>query len=255
LIVFVFYYLDPVFIQYSNITLSIGVFMICIAIYMEPKILYILPFSVYRIFVKDRDGNPLFDHDWSESEIGEPIFTGFINAVQLMSQEVMNIGGLLSIDLTEGILILKESEYITIGLVSSKSSKLLRDSLIGFSKDFEEKFQSKLKKSITDKKEYMAAYELIEKYFSNFPSKLIKSKKQPLLLAGKYAKIPLELENKLRKIFPDEEEYEAIKTELIKSPLSFTSGFTKLYNELKDEIEKISDEERKYLDENSEKKK
>jgi len=254
LVIFVFYYWDPSFILYSDITLSIGVFFMCIAIFKEPKILYVLPFSVYRIIVKDRDGYPLFDHDWSESEIGEPIFAGFINAVQLMSQEVMNIGGLLSIDLSEGILILKESEYITIGLVASKSSKLLSDSLIGFSKDFEEKFQSKLKKSIIDKKEYMAAYELIEKYFSNFPSKLIKSRKQSLLLAGKYAKIPLELENKLRKIFPDEEEYEAIKTELIKSPLSFSSEFTTLYEELKDEIEKISDEEMKYLDENYERK-
>ncbi len=250
--VLIFYYWDPIFILYSNITLSLGVFIICIVIYMEPKILYILPFSVFRIFVKDRNGYPLFDHDWSESGISEPIFTGFINAVQLMSDEVMNIGGLLSIDLTEGILILNESEHITVGLVASKSSKLLRDSLIGFSKDFQIKFKRELKKSIRDKKEYTTAYELIDKYFSNFPSKQIKSKKQPLLLTGKYVKIPLELENKLRIIFPDEEEYEDIKTELIKSPLSFTSGFTKLYNELKDEIEKISDEEMKYLDENYE---
>jgi len=112
-----------------------------------------------------------------------------------------------------------------------------------------------LKKSIIDKKEYMAAYELIEKYFSNFPSILIKSKKQPLLLTGKYVKIPIELENKLRKIFPDEKEYEAIKIELIKSPLSFISEFSTLYEEFKDEIEKISDDEMKYLDENNEKKK
>jgi len=250
--VFVFYYWEPIFILYADITLSLGVFMMCIAIYMEPKILYILPFSVYRIFVKDRNGYPLFDHDWSDSGISEPIFAGFINAVQLMSQEVMNIGGLLSIDLTEGTLILKESEYITVGLVASKSSKLLMDSLIGFSKDFEAKFQRELNKSIMDKNEYVAAHELIEKYFSNFPSKLIKSRKQPLLLSGKYVKIPLELENKLRKIFPDEEEYEAIKTEVIKSPLSFISEFSTLYKEFKDEIEKISDGETKYLDENYE---
>ncbi|GAH53172.1 unnamed protein product, partial [marine sediment metagenome] len=177
--VLIFYYWDPVFIIYSDITMSIGVFIICIAIFMEPKILYILPFSVFRIFVKDRNGYPLFDHDWSESGISEPIFTGFINAVQLMSDEVMNIGGLLSIDLTEGILILYESEYITVGLVASKSSKLLRDSLIGFSKDFQIKFKRELKKSIRDKKEYITAYELIDKYFSNFPSKLIKSKNNP----------------------------------------------------------------------------
>ncbi|GAH87558.1 unnamed protein product, partial [marine sediment metagenome] len=125
------------------------------------------------------------------------------NAVQLMSPEVMNIGGLLSIDLTEGILILKESDYITIGLVASKSSKLLRDSLIGFSKDFEEKFQRELKKSIIDKKEYMATYELVEKYFSNFSSKLIKSRKQPLLLMTKYKEVPIAIKNKLKEIKRD----------------------------------------------------
>jgi len=81
-------------------------------------------------------------------------------------------------------------------------------------------------------------------------NKFIKSKKQSLLLTGKYVKIPLELENKLRKIFPDEEIYEDIKTELIKSPFSFFSEFSTLYKEFKDEIEKISSEEMKYLDEN-----
>ena len=232
--VFLLYYWDPSFILYSDITLSIGVFMMCIAIFMEPKILYILPFSVYRIFVKDRDGNPLFDHDWSESGISEPIFTGFINAVQLMSQEVMNIGGLLSIDLSEGILVLKESDYITVGLVASKSSKLLRDSLIGFSKDFEEKFQMELKKSIIDKKEYMATYELIEKYFSNFPSKLINSRKEPLLLMKNYQEVPIEIENRLKEIIKDEEKYKIIKEEFKSTPYGMSSTFFDLYDKMKD---------------------
>jgi hypothetical protein len=235
--VFVLYYWDPSFILYSDITLSIGVFMMCIAIYLEPKILYILPFSVYRIFVKDRDGNPLFDHDWSESDISEPIFTGFINAVQLMSQEVMNIGGLLSIDLTEGILILKESDYITVGLVSSKSSKLLKDSLIGFSKDFEEKFQRKLKKSIIDKKEYEETYELIEKYFSNFPSKLIISRKQPLLLMKNYQEIPIAIENRLKEIIKDDEKYKLIKEELKNTPYGMSPTFFDLYDKMKGKLE------------------
>ena len=243
--VFVLYYWDPSFILYSDITLSIGVFMICIAIFMEPKILYILPFSIYRIYVKDRDGYPLFDHNWSESDISEPIFTGFINAVQLMSQEVMNIGGLLSIDLTEGILILKESDYITVGLVASKSSKLLRDSLIGFSKDFEEKFQRELKKSTIDKKDYMAAYELIEKYFSNFPSKLIKSRKEPLLLMTKYQEVPIAIENQLKEIIKDDEKYKIIKEELKNTPYGASPTFFDLYEELKNKPDQITNEEDK----------
>ena len=246
LCIFVFYYWDPSFLLYSNITLSLGVFIMCIAIFKEPKILYILPFSVYRIFVKDREGYPLFDHDWSESDINESIFTGFINAVQLMSEEVINIGGLLSIDLTEGILILNESEYITVGLVASKSSKLLRGSLIGFSKDFQIKFERELKNSIRDKRKYRAAaYELIEKYFSNFPNKLIKSRKQPLMLMTKYKEIPIALENKLKEIIEDEDKYNSIKEELMNSPYGVSPTFFDLYDDLVKKSDQTSEEESK----------
>ncbi len=255
MVFYLLYIIEPVYMLFSNLSLIIGLLIFTIAVIREPKLLYIFPFTIHRIVVKNREGHPLFDHDWSESNIKDTIFTGFLNAVQLMSEEVMDIGGLLDINLEEGILILKESERITVGLVASKASRLLRDSVVSFTTDFEEKFDRELKNSIDDISSYDSAYELIEKHFSNFPYKIIKSKKQLLLLTGKYVKIPLELENKLRKIFPDEEEYEDIKTELIKSPLSFFSEFSTLYKEFKDEIEKISNEEMKYLDENYEIKK
>jgi len=241
--VFIFYYWDPSFILYSDIILGLGTFIMCIAIFKEPKLLYILPFTVYRIVVKDNEGYPLFDHDWSESDIDEPIFTGFINAVQLMSEEVMKIGGLVNIDLAEGILILNESEYITVGLVSSKSSKLLRDSLTRFTNDFEVIFQRNLKKSIRDKKEYATTYSLIEKYFSNFPSKLIKSRKEPLLLMAKYKELPLALEKELRDIIGDESKFQMIKEELMNSPYGVLPTFFDLYEELKNKPDQITDEE------------
>ena len=246
--IYVFFPIKPYNNVIGDIIIGLGIVFLTFAFIREPKLLYILPFTIHRILVKDRNGYGLYDHDWLESDIKEPIFTGFINAVQLISEEVMHIGGVLSIDLTEGILILNESKYITVGLITSKSSKLLRDSLRGFSKDFEEKFQMELKKSSIDKNDYLAAYELIEKYFSNFPHKIIKSKKQPLQLSGKLSKLPLELDNKLRGIFPDENDYEAIKTELIKSPLSLSSEFLKSYNEMKEELKQISGEDMKYLD-------
>ncbi len=246
--VFYFLYLmEPVFILASDFSMIIGILIFLIAILREPKLLYILPFTVYRISVKDREGFPLFDHDWSKSNISDTIFTGFLNAVQLMSEEVMNIGGLLDINLEEGILILRESKLITVGLVASKSSKLLSESVVKFTNDFEIKFEKELRKSVKNMSQYEDAFELIEKYFSNFPYKILKSKKQPLLLAGKYARIPLEIENKLKTIFTDEKEYEFIKTELQRSPFYFTKGFLSLYDEVKKE-ERISGEELKYLD-------
>jgi len=248
LLFYLLYIFETLFILFSNFSMIVGVFIFTVAIIREPKLLYIFPFTVYRIVVKDREGRPLFDHDWSESRISETIFAGFLNAVQLMSEEVMHIGGLLDINLEEGILILKESERITVGLVASKSSKLLRDSVVSFTNDFEQKFDRELKTSIDDMLAYESAYELIEKYFSNFPYKIIKNKKHPLLLAGKFIKIPPELDNKLRSVFTDEKEYEAIKAELIKSPLSIPSEFLKSYNEMQEELRQISGDDVKYLD-------
>jgi hypothetical protein len=247
-IIFVFTIWNPIFVLLADIVFIIGTLIFIIAIIREPKLLYILPFTVYRISVKDRKGFPLFDHDWSKSDINETLFTGFINAVQLMSQEVMDIGGLVDIHLEEGILILHESELITVGLVASKSSKLLQEALINFSNDFQNLFQKELKQSCTDMVKYEAAYQLIEKHFSNFPYRIITNKKQRLLLSGKFVKIPLELDNKLKSVFKNQSEYDIIKSELIKTPLSFPSEFLKFYDEFKQQEEELPDKDYKYLD-------
>ncbi len=39
----------------------------------------------------------------------------------------MHVGGILDINLNEGILIVTRNKYITVGLLASKASKLLRD--------------------------------------------------------------------------------------------------------------------------------
>lgn len=229
----------------SGITISAGTIIFNITIIREPKLLYIFPFTIYRILVKDQAGYLLYDHDWSDSDISDEVFMGFINAVQLMSEEVIHLGGLLDINLTEGMLILYESEYITVGLVSSKSSKLLRDSLVNFSDDFEMKFQRELKKNTKDREEYETAHELIEKYFSNFPYKLIKSRKQPLMLMTKYKDVPIALENKLKEIFEDEDKYNSIKEELVNTPYGVSPTFFDLYNDLENKSDQTSEEESK----------
>lgn len=250
LIIYLLNYWNPIFILFAYATAGLGNLIVCLGILKEPKLLYILPFTVNRIVVRDREGNPLFNHDWSSSSLSDSIFIGFLNAVQLMSEEVINMGGLLDIKLEEGIFTLYESEVISVGLVASKYSKLLRECVLQFTRDFEQKFERELKKQVKDIAQYEGAFELIEKYFSNFPYKNIKSKKQPLLLTGKFVKIPLEIEYKLKSIFTDEKEYETIKSELLKSPLSFSSEFFTLYNDLMDETKRISEEKSLYLNDN-----
>ena len=237
ILLYLFTLLHPTFIILSDITFATGWYIIIYAITKEPKLLYILPFTVYRISVKDIEGSPLFDHDWSESNINEKVFTGFTNAVQLMSEEVMQIGGLLDINLQEGILIVYNSKFITVGLVASKSSKLLRDCVRNFTHDFEEQFEYLLKTSNKDMKKYEPAYNLIDRHFSNFPYRIISDKHHPLLLSVKNSKIPLQIDDKYRDIFKDNEEIEKIKAELIRFPISSHDDFLELYEELKDEKE------------------
>jgi len=242
IVFYILYLIDPFYIQMSNFALLIGLLIITLSVLIEPKLLYILPFTVYRIVVKDREGYPLFDHDWSKSEISENIFTGFINAIQLMSEEIINMGGLLDIQLKDGILILHESENITVGLITSKSSKLLRYSVTNFTCDFENKFEKILKEGNKDMREYESAHELIEKYFSNFPSRIIYHKRKPLLLTEILLKLPLTLDTDLKKIFKDEEEFNFIKSEIYRTPESTAAGFISLYKELKKELDDIENE-------------
>jgi len=234
----------------TDILFVIGLLFFLLSIIREPKLLYILPFTINRILVKDKEGYPLFSHDWAESDISDLTFTGFINAVQLMSEEVMNYGGLVDINLEKGILILHESELITVGIVASKSSKMLREILINFTSDFEQQFERNLKKLNTDMATYETAYLLIDKYFSNFPFKKIPSKQHPIALSGKYAQIPLEIDYKLKDIFTDDKDYEFVKSELIKSPACVPDEFMNLFNELKEESDKLSHEDLKDLEYN-----
>jgi hypothetical protein len=120
-----------------------------------------------------------------------------------MSKEVMDVGGLLDINMEKGIMILHHSRNITVGLIASKSSKLLRESLLKFSMDFETKFKFELNQSIKEMNAYSGACELIEKYFSNFPYRIFTNKKQPLLLSGKFTQIPKELDERIKTTFPD----------------------------------------------------
>ncbi|MBN1214773.1 MAG: hypothetical protein JXA99_04955 [Candidatus Lokiarchaeota archaeon] len=234
IIVYLFFNISPYNIIISNFFFSIGMLIFIISISREPKLLYILPFTLYRILVKDREGYPLFDHDWAESNINETLFTGFINSVQIMSEEVMKVGGLLDINLSEGILVLHELDYITIGLVASKSSRLLKDSLVNFSNEFQDRFQRELKQSDRDKNTYFSAYELIDKYFSNFPYKFVKSRRDPLFLINKQKQIPIALDNKLKEIFKDEKDYNIKIQELLKNPYGISTSFFDLYDELKE---------------------
>ncbi|MBY9007332.1 MAG: hypothetical protein KGD63_11300 [Candidatus Lokiarchaeota archaeon] len=229
--------LNPIFMNFINISLIIGSIIILYSIIREPKLLYILPFEVYRISIRNHEGYPLFNHNWYDSNISEKIFTGFLNSIEIMSEEIMNIGGILDINLNKGILILYHSENITTGLITSKASKLLRECVLTFSNGFEKKFKRLLKKNCIDMNEYKSAYELIEKYFPRIPYRILRDEKRKYTLSSKYIILPKQIENKIKNMFTSEVQYDSVINDLARSPISLSSVFFDLYNEIRDNME------------------
>ncbi|MBY9008159.1 MAG: hypothetical protein KGD63_15570 [Candidatus Lokiarchaeota archaeon] len=231
---------EPLFIVLANITLAIGEGCMIFALIKDPRILHILPIHIFRIIVKNREGHPIYDFSWSDYNIRENVFSGFLNAVQKMSEDIMNIGSVLNITLEDGILNLNESEYITVGIVASKSSKSLRESLVNFTLDFEEEFKRLLKKSCLDINEYKSAYFLVKKHFSNYSTRFITSKKSLLYLPLEKNKAFKVIESKIRNIITDDNELKIIQEDLVKTPSSYNLEFLELYEELKDETEELN---------------
>jgi len=152
---------------------GIGSFIVAIAIIKEPKVLYILPFTAYRLVViHGKYGISLFNYIWSEEKIDNEIFSGLLFALQKSSIEVLKKGEMELITLENGILILKRSENITVGLLSSKCSSFLVDCIGKFTKEFEKKYQHYLSSKIYRTDQFNSAIELVEKYFANVPSKI-----------------------------------------------------------------------------------
>ena len=92
-------------------------------------------------------------------------------------------------------------------------------------------------------KKYEPAYIFIDKYFSNFPYRIIPNKHHPLLISTKFKQIPLQIDAKYYEIFKDDDEVEEIKAELLRFPKSSHDDFLKLYDELKDEEDVDFDKE------------
>jgi hypothetical protein len=230
----------------ANIAVVIGLIIISIMIKKEPKLLFVLPFTPYRVLVMNRQGVVLHQYVWSQAEFKDPALTQFLGALQYAPSQSDSSRGVLEVRFREGVLILHESALIRVGLFVSKASKLLRELLQKFSDQFETKFQKPLSETKTDPAEYEAAHELIAQYFSIFPSRLIDEEKKPLFLSKKVYKIPLTLETKLREIVKDEKAFESIKCEIQRSfEKGLPSEFLELYEELKDQIEESEEEDSK----------
>ncbi len=158
----------PIGIFFTGIGMLISIF----SWVKEPKILYILPFKVYRLIVlHGKSGVPLFNYNWVETKVDESIYSGLLHALN-NAIKILKRGEIKYILLTEGVLILKKSKNVLVGLITDKTSKFLTNCINNFTDSFEEKYNSILNNWNCQTDQFNSAKDLIEKSFANVPSRL-----------------------------------------------------------------------------------
>lgn len=118
------------------------------ATFKAPKIAHLLPYRVYSLIVMSKDGVPWIEHKWVNHDIETTLLSGLLSAINTMTKGIMDsikTGSIREVVLENArFLLYPNYSTTTIGLVTSKSSLELRNSLEGFAKEFVETFYSSL---------------------------------------------------------------------------------------------------------------
>jgi hypothetical protein len=121
-------------------TNGIGAFITIIVIFKAPKLIYILPFTAYRILVFDtKVGIALYRYDWADiGRVEENIFSMFLQAVGNILDEILKKGIVREIQMDRAILLIEHDNNYPFAsvLVTSKSTKSLRYALQTFHEEF-----------------------------------------------------------------------------------------------------------------------
>ncbi len=249
---------------WTEIFMCIGLICCNYIIYKEPGILYILPFKAYRLTVLNKNGDPLIKYVWSRTSSIDIIYDIlkstesknlektrkhlFIPKMKIISKlvgmikEIKNPKGFkisqnkenenIILEMKFPEIIVFESQYIIIKFEVSKITKFLRDLIVQFSNEFEFQFRDELENSQIKIEKYERGYQFINKYFYMFPSNIITSSKESLLISSESFLIDEELEKRVRELFPKEEDYYFIKCELQRAPEITLKTINKLWEEL-----------------------
>jgi hypothetical protein len=160
---------------YTN---GIGAFITIIVILKDPKIIYILPFTAYRVLVVDtNEGIALYKYDWAElEEIEENIFSMVLQAVGSVLNEILKKGKVREIHMDRAVLLVQHDKRYPIAsvLVTSKSTKSLRSGLKLFNEEFIAKFYHE-NIDFHEVSRFSGAHTIVEKIFDYVPERLQKA--------------------------------------------------------------------------------
>ncbi len=159
----------------GEISIATVPFVFLLILLFNPEIMFILPFTAFRLTViLLKGGYSIFNYIWTESRslVVDDLLAGLFSALRAMSEKVLQVGLIEEIKFEKGILLFSKGEHIMVGLLSSKSSRYLRENLELFTRDFEMIFEKELQAKSISENMFKSATELVEKYYRNIPKRI-----------------------------------------------------------------------------------
>jgi hypothetical protein len=159
------------------ITFAIGSVLISIAFYKQPRLAFFLPFKALRLIVVNTEsGISLYTYNWlkeEDAEVDKNLISGMVQGISLILKKSLKRGNVREISLDEGIMIIHRNEEYDIAcvLISSKSSRALREGLGKFAERFYNKFSEVFKESWSTSK-FEDATLIINDCFSFIPKQI-----------------------------------------------------------------------------------
>ena len=265
---------------WTEVIMCIGLTYCNYIIYKEPGILYILPFKPYRLTVLNKNGEILIQNVWSRTSSLDRIYnlliytksenlekmrrdsylfkkikseSSIISRVLQKTKEIKNPKGFRSflskqqsenfiVEMKFPEILLSETEFLIVKFEASKITKFLRDLIVQFSSEFEKEFRNELENSIIEREIYETGYQLINEFFYMFPSNIITSSKDSFLISTELFQIDEELDTKIKKIFPDEEDFNFVKYEIQRAPEITINTINKIWEEMQNEHTDVQEE-------------
>ena len=198
-----------------NYLIAIGAMGIVIyMIYREPKLINILSYSIYRItIISNHTGSPLFNLAWNLTHIKsrdeQQILAKWLPILQQLSLKFSRSLMVEEIKIGKELLLFSHGDYVTIAIITRKSTFTLRESLVNFVRSFEQKFQYYLSKNVIETQFFETTTDLLYQFFPvGIPSKISQDDSLDFYLEQLIQKRTLELEKKLQEKFHQDLEIE-----------------------------------------------
>ncbi len=155
------------------LAVSLGYLSTTIAFVKREQLAFLLPFRVLRLTVVHLGGGfPIFNYNWKLGRelINEDLFSGVMHGIRLIIRESILKGEFREINLDVANIIVQRSKThpLMAVLVTRKTSRVLRRSLLTFMNRFVEKFQTELK-TPNETSQFDNAKELVKDCFNFLP--------------------------------------------------------------------------------------